>query len=439
MKKNLIQIFLLVLSSAYCFSQEVDKDQLDNYLNDLETYNKFMGSIAVSRDGEWIYTKSVGYCDAENKTKASEKSKYRVGSISKTFTAVLILKAVEENKIELNEPLSNYFPTIENATTITIDQLLYHRSGIHSVTDDEDYLEWNTQPKSEQELIDKMVKGGSEFEPDSKFEYSNSNYILLSFILQNVYDKTYAELLDEKITAPLGLKDTYYGSKINPSENECYSYSFSSKWEKESETDMSVPMGAGAVVSTASDLNKFAQALFLGKIISNESVEQMIGLKDNFGRGVFPIPFEDNEGFGHTGAIDGFASMFVYFPETNVCLTMLSNGTNYNNNEISRAVLSVVYNVSYDFPEFKTYDVTEKELKKYLGTYVTSDLPLKLTIFNEGNILIAQATGQQALHLEAIDKDTFTFDRAGVVIIFDPEKNVLLLKQGGGEFNFVKE
>ena len=439
MKKNLIQIILLVVSSAYCFSQEVDKSQLDNYLNNLETHNKFMGSIAVSRDGEWIYTKSIGSADVENKTMASEKSKYRIGSISKTFTAVLVLKAVEENKIELSEPLSNYFPTIENAATITIDQLLYHRSGIHSVTDDEDYLEWNTQPISEQELIDKMIAGRSKFEPDSKFEYSNSNYILLSFILQNVYDKTYSELLEEKITTPLGLKDTYYGAKIDPTNDECYSYSFSSKWEKESETDMSVPMGAGAVVSTATDLNQFAQALFLGKIISKESLEQMTSLKDNFGRGVFPIPFYENEGFGHTGAIDGFTSMFVYFPETNVCLTLLSNGTNYNNNEIARAVLSVVYNVSYDFPEFKSYEVTEADLQKYLGTYATTDLPLKLMITNDGNSLVAQATGQQALYLDATDKDTFTFDRAGVVIVFDPEKNALLLKQGGGEFNFVKE
>ncbi len=439
MKTNLLQIILLLVSSTFCFSQEIDKSQLDNYLNDLETHNKFMGSIAVSLDGEWIYTKSIGFADVEHEIKASEKSKYRIGSISKTFTAVLVLKAVEEKKIKLNEPLSKYFPTIQNATKITIDQLLYHRSGIYSVTDDEDYGEWNTQPKSEQELIDKMVKGGSKFEPDSKFEYSNSNFILLSYILQNVYDKSYTELLDEKITAPLGLKNTYYGSKIDSSKDECYSYVFSSNWEKETETDMSIPMGAGGVVSTASDLNKFAQALFLGKIISKKSVEQMMSLKDDFGRGVFPIPFEKEQGFGHTGAIDGFTSMFVYFPETNVCFTMLSNGTNYSNNLIALAVLTFINTGSYDFPAFKSYEVTEADLQKYLGTYATNDLPLKLTITNDGNSLVAQATGQQALYLDATDKDTFTFDRAGVVIIFDPEKNALLLKQGGGEFNFVKE
>lgn len=439
MKKNLIWLFAVAFSSTFCFSQEIDKGKLDNYLNTLETKNKFMGSITVSRGGELIYSKSIGFSDIENNVKANEKSNYRVGSVSKTFTSVLVLKAVEENKIQLNEYLNKYYPIIKNANTITIEHLLYHRSGIRNITDDDNYLEWNTQQKSEKELLEIIAKGGSEFEPNSKFTYSNSNYILLSLILQKLYNMPYAEILKEKITAPFGLKNTYYGSKIDSQKDECYSYIFSERWKKESEIDMSIPMGAGGIVSTSSDLDAFAQSLFSGKIISKNSLEQMLSLKDGFGMGIFNLPFNENEGFGHIGAIDGFSSMFTYFPESNVSFAMLSNGTNYSNNEIARAILSVIFNVPYDFPQFNTYQVTNEDLEKYLGTYTTNDLPLKLTISSKGKTLIAQATGQQPLSLESTDNDTFTFDRAGIVIIFYPEKKTLILKQGGGEFLFVKE
>lgn len=434
--------FIAVICTIVCtatFAQKFDKTRLDTYFNTLEKNNKFMGSVAVFQNGQIIYTRSAGFSDYENHIKATENSKYRIGSISKTITATLILKAVEEGKITLDKKLADFYPSIKNADMITVEQLLRHRSGIHSFTDDEDYETWNTQPKSEEELLDIISKGNSEFKPDSTFKYSNPNYILLSFILQKIYNKTYAEIVREKIVLPLGLNHTYFGSAINAQNNECYSYSFSGKWEKETETDMSIPMGAGGIVSSPTDMVKFGNALFSGKIISKKSYTQMTNIKDGYGMGLFKLPFYEKEGFGHTGAIDGFSSMLSFYPESGVTFALLSNGNNYSNNQIAITVLSEVFHKPYNIPEFKSFAVTTEDLDKYLGTYITDALPLKLTITKKGATLIAQVTGQQQLLLEATDKDVFSFDKAGIVLKFNTEKKTVILEQGGGEYLFTKE
>jgi CubicO group peptidase (beta-lactamase class C family) len=327
-------------------SQTFDKSKLDNYFSALEANEKFMGSVAISKNGTIIYTNQIGYSDVENKIKPDDNTKYRIGSISKTFTTVLVLKAVNQGKIKLTDKIDTWFPTIKNANKITISDLLYHRSGIHNFTAGEDYLKWHTEKKSEKEMIEIISKGGSDFEPDTKAEYSNSNFVLLSYILQDISKKDYAQLLDEQITKPIGLKNTYLGKKIDIKDNECYSYSFKGSWIKESETDMSIPMGAGAIVSTPSDLTKFADALFNGELVAPKGLEQMKTLKDNFGMGLFKVPFYDKFGYGHNGGIDGFTSVMYHFAADNVSIAMTSNGTNFDNNQISITLLSAVYNKS---------------------------------------------------------------------------------------------
>ena len=180
--KKLILCFLIPLFTATVFAQTFDKDKLDLYFQTLENNNKWMGSVAVSENGKIVYTKSIGYSDFATKTRPTETTKYRIGSISKTFTSALVLKAAEENKLSLDTKISKFFPNIKNADKISIANLLNHRSGIHSFTDNENYLSWNTQKKSEKELLKIIEDGGSDFEPDSKADYSNSNYVLLSFI-----------------------------------------------------------------------------------------------------------------------------------------------------------------------------------------------------------------------------------------------------------------
>lgn len=439
MIKTILTTVLLLTLGQIGFSQNLDKAKLDNYFNTLEQNNKFMGSVAVSKNGEIIYTKSIGLADVENNVKATENSRYRIGSISKTFTAVLVLKAVEDNRLDLNQTIDKWFPTIANAKKITIKHLLSHRSGIHNFTDDKDYLTWNTQPKTEKEMIEIIATGGSDFNPDSKAKYSNSNFVLLSYILEKTFAKSYSDLLQELIVKPIGLTNTYVFGKINPKNNECKSYRFARTWKLEPETDFTIPLGAGAIISTPRDLTKFADALFGGQLLTNESLELMKTIKDGYGIGLFQIPFYKSLSYGHTGGIDGFSSVYSHFTDDKISYALISNGTNFNNNDISIAVLSAVYNKPYEIPVLTTYILASEDLDKYLGVYASKQIPLKITITKDGNTLIAQGTGQPAFPLEATEKDKFKFDKAGAKFEFTPTEKTMVLFQGGGQIKFTKE
>ncbi|TZF86396.1 beta-lactamase family protein (plasmid) [Pedobacter sp. BS3] len=439
MKKTTLTILITGVLCQIGIAQNFDKIKLDNYFNALKANDKFMGSVAVSRDGKLIYSKSIGFADIENNILADANTKYRIGSISKTFTSVLVLKAVEGKKLDLSQTIDQYFPAIKNAAKITIKDLLSHRSGIPNFTNEKDYLTWHTQPKTEAEMVAIIAKAGSDFEPGSKAEYSNSNFVLLTYILEKSFKKSYTELLKEYITQPIGLVNTYLGGKIKTSEKESKSYKYTDTWKVEPETDISIPLGAGGIVSTPGDLVKFSDALFGGKLLKKESLETMKTIKDHYGIGLFQIPFYNKTGYGHTGGIDGFSAVFAHFSDGNISYALTSNGTNFNNNNISIAVLSAVYDKPYDIPEFSTYKVSSADLDKYLGVYSSTQIPLKITITKKNSTLIAQGTGQPSFPLEAIEKDKFKFDQAGVVLEFNPAAKTMTLKQRGGQFAFTKE
>lgn len=434
--KSIGTLILCLFISVAASAQEFDKAKLDQYFDALEANNKFMGSVALAKDGKIIYARSLGFADVENNIRAGENTKYRIGSITKTFTATLVMKAVERNKLKLEQTLDKFFPDIPNAGKITITHLLSHRSGIHNFTDDADYQTWNTEPRTRAQLVDLITARGSDFEPGSKTAYSNSNYVLLTFILEDVLGKPYATLLRDHITKPVGLTHTAFGGKINPTNGEAKSYGFQGSWLAAPETDMSIPLGAGAIISTPSDLVRFSEALFNGKILTKKSVETMTTPAGQMGLGLFAIPFYDMKGYGHTGGIDGFGSVFAHFPDGNVSFALTSNGTAMVTNDISIAILSAAYNKPYDIPSFTTVTLNAETLDQYPGTYTSTQLPLKITVTRKDNGLMAQATGQSAFPLEATAEHTFKFDQAGIVMEFNPAENTMVLKQGGGQFLF---
>ena len=440
MKRTLRSFLLILLLPSTALAQEsFDKAKLDQYFDILEKNNRFMGSVALSDKGQVVYQRAIGYSDLAQNRKADITTAYRIGSISKTFTSVLVFKAIEAKKLSLDSKLSKFFPKVPNADKISISHLLQHRSGIHNFTDNKDYGNWNTKAHTESQLVDIIVQGGSDFEPDSKAQYSNSNYVLLSYILEKVYKKPYANLLQEQIVKPLGLKHTYLGAGIKHEKNEAQSYSYTNTWVLESETDPSVPLGAGAVVSTPADLLTFGQALFNGKLVSPNSLKLMENIRDGYGRGLFQVPFHSHLGFGHTGGIDGFASSWGYFPSTDIGLAITSNGVNSPVNDVAIILLSAIYKQAYAIPEFNTISLSSADLDPYLGEYSSAQIPLKITISKKDKILIAQATGQPSFPLEAVKKDIFQFPKAGLVLEFNPAENSFILKQGGGTFTFRKD
>lgn len=432
-------VLLIMLFSMSVFGQGLDKAKLNKFFDVLAEKNKAMGSLAMLKNGNIVYQRSVGFANAEEKKSSTVKTKYRIGSISKMFTAAVIFQFAEKGKIKLTDKLAKYFPNVPNAKTITIAQLLNHRSGLHNLTDDADFQSYYTKPQTKTAMLEIISKAKPDFEPDAKAQYSNTNYILLGYIIEKISGKSFSEVLRTNITSKINLPDTYLGGKIAVNNDESFSYNFQNGWQKLPETDMSIPGGAGAIVSTATDLTIFADALFKGNIVSQNSLNQMLTIRDNYGMGIFEYPVFAKKGFGHTGGIDGFNSMLLYLPDEDLAVAYISNGTVYEINEIMLGVLAIYLKRSFSIPTFETIVVKSEDLDKYTGIYSSADFSLKITVRKENDKLFAQATGQGAFPLESFEKDKFKFDGAGIVLEFLPEKNQMILKQGANTILFTKE
>jgi D-alanyl-D-alanine carboxypeptidase len=436
--KILITTLLIGLSFGTVLSQNFNKPKLDSLMDILAEKNQAMGSLTISKNGIEVYSRAIGYSSISSNEKlpATTQTKYRIGSITKMFTATMIFQLIEDGKISLNTTVDKYFPQLPNASKITISNLLNHRSGLHNFTDDPEYVTWETQAKTQDEMLAIISKGGVDFEPNEKFSYSNSGYVVLGYIIEKVSKQSYSKFLSNRITSKIGLSHTYVGTKTDTKKGESYSYDFSDSWVQSAETDMSIPGGAGAIVSTPSDLVKFIESLFALKLVSNSSLEQMKTLTDGFGMGMFQIPFYEKQAYGHNGGIDDFVSNLAYFPEENLAVAYCTNGQVYPMNNILIGILSIYFDKPYSIP---TFNLKTEDLDKYLGVYSTPQFPLKITITKKATMLFAQATGQQPFPLDPTEKDEFKFDPAGIIIVFSPDKGEMTLKQGGQNVVFSKE
>ncbi len=438
MTRKLTLLLLIAFIAQTCLAQTFNKGKMDSLLDVLNNNNKAMVSVAVMQNGKLLYNKATGYSwYGTQKTAANTQTKYRIGSVSKVFTAAIIFQLIEEGKLKLTTPLSTFYPALPNAAKITIAQMLNHSSGIHSFTSDSSYTSWLNQKVTPANLLSKMTP--SSFEPGTKHAYSNSNFVLLGYIAEKLDKKPYATILKQRITNKIGLKNTYYGSKITAAGNEAYSYTWNNGWIPETETDMSIPGGAGAVVSTPTDLTKFMDALFKGKLVSPASLTQMTTIKDGYGMNLFSLPFNNHASYGHNGSIDGFRSQASYFPKEDIAVAYITNGSNTNLNNMMIGLLSIVFNTPYKIPDFKQVLLKTEDLDQYLGVYSTPQIPLKVTVTKRGTTLVAEGTGQSAFDLDAGGNHKFTFDPAGIILLFDPAAGQMTLKQGGGTLLFTRE
>ena len=426
--------------SVSLMAQGFDKAKMDSLFARMEANDRGMNSVSVFHNGEEVYQHAIGYADVANGIAATAQTRYRIGSITKPFTATLILQLVEAGQLSLDTRLAEFFPEVTNAEAITIEHLLRHRSGIFNFTNADDYTSWMEDPIGKEELLRKIASYESVFEPGSQAQYSNSNFVLLGLIAERVADAPYAELLQDRLCAPCGLTNTYYGAKIDPANDEAFSYKWESGWQATTETDMSVPGGAGALVSTPTDLNAFLHCLFSGNILKEPTLEAMTTFQDGFGLGLLRAPFYERTAFGHNGGIDGFVSSAFYFPEEKVSVSLLCNGQVMPINDILIGVLSIYFGRDYELPNFEpAAEVSAEQLDAYLGVYSSAGFPLKITIRRKGESLFGQATGQPEFPLEATSARTFRFLQAGLTIEFVPEEDQLILKQMGQTFTLEKE
>ena len=405
-------------------------ERVDNYF--AENPGKFSGAIEIQENGKTVYQKALGFADIENKIPATNKTKFRIGSISKTFTAVLTFKAVQEGKLSLTDPLSKFFPDaqIPNAEKITVDMLLYHRSGLLDVINDDynTFVTYYSKPQTRAQMMERIAKAGINFAPDSTFRYCNAGFILLSYILEDVTGKSFEQLLNEQIIKPLNLQNTGIStSPIDPKKG--FARSFSITGETLNEMDPSVALGAGAMYSTTSDMLKFFNALTSG-YFGNAIYEQMIVFKDNWGRGLYPMTFGDIQGFGHTGGIDGFGAVLFKFGD--ITMAICSNNAFTGMQDFIKTVLGI------EVEKMQYITLPAEQLKKCEGKYTCEQLKMDVEITSTGTQLVAQATGQSAFPLDAISETEFEFKAAGVKMVFDLAKHTFTLHQHGGEFIFKK-
>lgn len=416
---------------------------LDPYFGALAEHDRLLGSIALYQDGKEIYHRALVPSD-DSVAISRDQLKYKVGSITKTFTATLVLQLVEEGKLSLETKLATFYPNVDNADKITIGHMLNHHSGIHNYTDEPDFMNYYQTHQEKAVLVEKIESFDADFEPGEKAAYSNSNYLLLGYILEHVTDKSYAELLAERIYQPLGMTNTLLGESINTENAEVYSYQIQDKkWQQVPEWDMSVAYSAGAIVSTTRDLDIFIRGLFEGKLLKKSSLDRMLELENGFGQGIFGTKYKHGEkelqGYWHNGGIEAFVSHLAYYPEVDISVVVLTNGLNYDIRKVYEALLDAYFGKEVPVPEFgKVVDLAPELLEPLQGHYKSETHPLDISITLVDKQLYAQATGQGGFPLSALDENNFEFVKAGIEIRFDRDSDMFEIKQGGRADVFIK-
>ncbi len=425
-------VLLLLLISQMAFTQNTNYNQLNTLLDLLYQNDKIMGSMTVLKDGQTVFEKSVGYqyLNENEKKLASSKTKYRIGSITKTFTAVMIFQLIDEGKLELNDKLSKYFPEVVNAKKIEIAHLLNHSSGLFNITADENFNE--QEPTTQKEMLSMIAKHDVIFQPGERHEYSNTNFVLLGYILERIVNKSYGEILEERIAKPIGLNNTYYGSEIDITNNESFSYYYEddNSLHEAKQAHLSNPGGAGGIVSNPSDLVVFMNALFNNKLMSENSFTIMTTIEDEYGSGILSAKKSGLTLFTHNGRIDFFQSMLVYIPELKTAIALTANALNYGMMPIIFNAINVSRGEDIKMPSFTSIDLTPSELKKYVGIYECEGLPFNLIFKTDGKVLKGAPEGSDLKALKATKKDEFVLD-LGVTLNFDLNTKSLLFSQSG--------
>ena len=435
MNKKLNTLLISILIVGQSLAQDFNRAKMDSLLARFAEFDRGMGTLSLSTDTGEVYSYSIGYSDLAEGRKANHDTKYRIGSITKMFTATIIMKLVDQGELSLEDTLSKFYPSIPNAGKISIEDLLRHRSGIYNMTQDSTYENWMESQQSKEDLVNRISAYESQFEPGSKASYSNSGYVLLTFIAEDVYGKPYVEIMEEEICQPCQLKQTIYGGKIDPSQNEAFSYEAAGEWTLSRETDMSVPRGAGGIISTASDLNLFLKCLYMDSLVSEKSLEKMMKIKSSFGIGMITVPFYSRKAYGHTGGIDAFRSNSFYFPKDSLAVSYVSNGQRTPVNNLMIGVLSIYFGKDYTLPVYKeSIQLKAEDLDQYLGVYATDKMPIKITITKKANTLYGQDSAQPSFPLEATAEHQFQFEAAGLTMTFNAEEGTMLFEQFGNKF-----
>lgn len=409
LRKPLLLLTALFIA-AFSFAQEQTR-LLDSLMRQYAQHMGFNGSVLVAKGGKVVLEQGYGFKNVAAKTPATAADLYQYGSVTKQFTAVLILKLQEEKKLKIEDRLSKYFPQLPFADSVTLHHLLTHTSGIYNYTADARFMNSEAvKPTTQSRIFELFANKPLAFTPGSQYSYSNSNYMLLGYIAEKVTGKQYETLLRQYILKPAGMATAGFDFAALRSDKKATGYNMisGSQAMPAGIVDSSVSYAAGSLYGSVYDLYAWHKAAQQGKILSAKSWGQFYTpLRNKYALGIAMDTLYGRQTASHGGGIFGFVSDFLRIPSEDLVVVVLCNNTSVSLNDITKNLAGIALNENIKWPEFKKeISVPVEVLNQYVGEYqVTPNFSLNITV--ENGQLMAQATGQSKNPLFARSETRF--------------------------------
>lgn len=415
--------------------------KIEALVNTYAKMQQFNGAVLVAKNGQLLINKGYGFRNVANKMPNTEQSIFQLGSITKQFTAAVILKLQEEKKLTVTDKVSKYFPAFPKGDSITIEQLVSHTSGISNYTNDDNFMENEvTKHKSREEMMALFKDKPLDFSPGTGWNYSNSGYSLLGYIIEKASGITYEAAVRKYIFTPLHMTHSGFDFTNLKDANKTTGYFSIDKTNATPApiVDSTVSFSAGAIYSTVGDLYLWHQALIQNKVLSKTQQEKAYTpIKNNYGYGWGIDSINGKRRVGHGGGIHGFITNESRVPEDDIDIVLLSNASDRSLEKITTAIYAILYNQPYELPKERTViQLHAATLQQYAGEYeIRADLHVTITV--KDNQLSALPTGQSEKLLFAEKEDFFFQKEDDIQVEFtrDNTKAVtaFVLHQGGRE------
>jgi D-alanyl-D-alanine carboxypeptidase len=421
-------------------------EKYDSYLKACVSAFQFSGVVLTAHGGKSVWSGAVGFANREHRVLNTERTKFRLASITKQFTSMAIMLLQEQGKLDVNEKIAKYVKQApKHWKKITLHNLLVHTSGIPCYTGFSDHATTTKNKVTPNDLVARFRDKELEFSPGEKFEYSNSNYVLLGTIIETLSAKTFGEFLQENIFEPLGMKDSGVDANdvIMPDRAAGYVRKGDNQFRNSEYLDMSLPYSAGALYSTARDLMIWNQALTNGTLLSPASTKAMFTPdKDGYAYGWSVKDIAGRTTIGHAGGINGFTTNIERIPSAGFCSIVLSNIEDAPVCLMSNNLRSITFGEPCRLPKkHKAIKPDPRVLEGLEGEYELGP-EFIVTVSREGNELTAQATGQGKLHLVPKSATEFFFVEIYAQMTFCRNANNLvthlILHQNGNNLHAKK-
>ena len=355
---------ILALALHVAFGQ-TKVERIDQFMSLCYEYGQFNGSVLVADKGEVIYKKGFGFADMEWEIPNQPDTRFRLGSVTKAFTAMLVLQLVQRGKLKLDGKITDYLPDYpkRQGNRVSIHQLLTHTSGIPDYGEFPNYRDLSRNPFAPELLIKLFADSTLQFEPGSKFSYSNSGYFLLGMIIERVTGKPYEQVLQENILNPLNMMNSGYDHQDTILKKRARGYEKkASLYVNAPYLDMSLPYSAGSLFSTVEDLYLWDQALYSDKLLPKQTRDYMFrsyvpayskwyGYGWVIGRDAIGNSSDSAIVIEHGGTISGFSALISRIPSERDLLVFLSNTRPAPFASMARAIRGILYDKPYDLPK----------------------------------------------------------------------------------------